>query len=134
MNSIISKNSGSFYSLLLFRDVMMLVSKVDIGPLRAMRSRVPPTFRTLRPINRPFVLHVGRVMKSILHFCASTSGGRLMTLISYSAYIVNKHLNKSSVTPHPTITMIGFNFKIRKHSNAAMKIRAGRNCKFPAPK
>ena len=60
------------------------MSKVDIGPLRAMRSRVPPTFRTLRPINRPFVLHVGRVMKSILHFCASTSGGRLMTLISYS--------------------------------------------------
>ncbi|MBP3240262.1 MAG: hypothetical protein J6M92_06925, partial [Oribacterium sp.] len=51
------------------------------------RSRVPPTFRTLRPINRPFVLHVGRVMKSILHFCASTSGGRLMTLISYRYYV-----------------------------------------------
>jgi len=65
-----------------FSNIMMLVSKVDIGPLRAKRSRVPPTFRTLRPINRPFVLHVGRVMKSILHFCASTSGGRLMTLIS----------------------------------------------------
>ena len=28
---------------------MMGVSKVDIGPLRALRSRVPPTFRTLRP-------------------------------------------------------------------------------------
>ena len=75
------------------------MNEVDIGPLRALRFRVyvplrsalsddpldhqrPPTFRTPRPQKRPFVLHVGRVMKSISHLCASTSGRRLMTLVS----------------------------------------------------
>ena len=91
--------------------LMMRVSKVDIGPLRALRSRVPSTFRTLSPQKaslralwerQPIWIrfaradatcqipaesatsHVGRVMKSISHFCASTSGRRLMTLISFN--------------------------------------------------
>ncbi len=68
----------------------MSVSKVDIGPLRALR------FGEHQPIGIRFARagaicqiptesatsHVGRVMKSISHFCASTRGRRLMTLIS----------------------------------------------------
>gem|GEM_PF-3782959 len=105
---------------------MMRVSKVDIGPLRALRfwehqptgirfaragaiCQIPAESATRLAFlphsalsgrkKRPYVLHVGRVMKSISHFCASTRGRKTYdTNIILSVLIISSILTPDDVS------------------------------------